>query len=476
MNAYDVKDYFLKIFTQFNFKISRSMILSYAFPISYVSFLFSGLIKGWGFNFFIDLTILFFLTSCFSFFLIERTSSISLNEIKKNDFLKPIISLMLFLLWYSFTAAWTLSKVYYIEKLTFICILVIIFLFPLFCKEDFVDRFLKTFIVFGVFISCIYFVYYCVSAFSADNYFPKSLKVAYLVYGRLIGGISLLLITSGNTYFGSTLRIPLIQLCLLMLIISGARGPILFFTIVLLIFMTSKINNFIINDNILKKDIWKISHLENYLYTIKFQKIFSYFLTKYSENQINILFSFLLFLLFCIFYFSFQETLNPIFLRAFSRLELLLNFNESNLSSATQLQENIKSGLGDSANIRLIQFYNIINYISDPIKFFIGWGIGSYGLLDSSEDIRHYPHNFILEIFVESGFVGISLFFIMVAYFLNFCFKKSLFKHFFHIILLTTYFFLCFLTSSSISEARIPFALLGIMLLSGKRTTSAPVR
>jgi hypothetical protein len=373
----------------------------------------------------------------------------------------------------------------------------------LFCKEDFVDRFLKTFVVFGFLISCIYFTYYCGAAFSTSDYFPKSLKVAYLVYGRLIAGISLLLISSGNAYFGSTLRILLIQSCILMLVISGARGPILFFILVLLVFMATRINKFFKTNNMFKKAIrlsakvkigvlslaenkgfgtlkkdfcrWpikQISFTENYLYTMKFQKVFSYFLIKYSENQINILISFLLCLLFCIFYFSFQETLDPIFLRAFSRLELLLNFNESSFSSVIRSNENIKSGLGDSANIRIIQFYNAISYLSDPIKFFIGWGIGSYGLLENSGDIRHYPHNFILEIFVESGFIGISLFFIMVAYFSNFCLKKNLFKHFFYIILLTIYFFLCFLTSSSISEARIPFALLGIILLLGKKPSS----
>ncbi|MDX1427047.1 MAG: hypothetical protein R3206_04410, partial [Salegentibacter mishustinae] len=33
-----------------------------------------------------------------------------------------------------------------------------------------------------------------------------------------------------------------------------------------------------------------------------------------------------------------------------------------------------------------------------------------YGLLDIGQDVRHYPHNILLEIFVELGLIGILLF------------------------------------------------------------------
>lgn len=47
---------------------------------------------------------------------------------------------------------------------------------------------------------------------------------------------------------------------------------------------------------------------------------------------------------------------------------------------------------------------------------FFGHGIGSFGLLYSSQDIRYYPHNIILEIGVEAGLIGVALFLGGVCY------------------------------------------------------------
>jgi O-antigen ligase len=57
---------------------------------------------------------------------------------------------------------------------------------------------------------------------------------------------------------------------------------------------------------------------------------------------------------------------------------------------------------------RLVVFEFSINHIFSSLQiFFIGDGIGSFGLRHLNEDVRDYPHNLLLEVWFELGLVGL---------------------------------------------------------------------
>ncbi|MBS9784583.1 MAG: O-antigen ligase family protein [Oceanivirga sp.] len=68
-----------------------------------------------------------------------------------------------------------------------------------------------------------------------------------------------------------------------------------------------------------------------------------------------------------------------------------------------------------SSNLgRLDYLYFVLDYWN---KTFLGYGIGSFGNLYLNKDVIFYPHNLILELYIEGG---IPLFAIIIVLFLNF--------------------------------------------------------
>lgn len=53
------------------------------------------------------------------------------------------------------------------------------------------------------------------------------------------------------------------------------------------------------------------------------------------------------------------------------------------------------------------------------MNFFVGYGTSSYPVLVFNKDIREYPHNFILELLVENGLIGLYFiqFFLILLFF-----------------------------------------------------------
>jgi len=60
---------------------------------------------------------------------------------------------------------------------------------------------------------------------------------------------------------------------------------------------------------------------------------------------------------------------------------------------------------------RLDLYQKSIYYILDNP---FGYGFGSFGLLYTGEDVRFYPHNIILEVFVELGIIGMFMFILLI--------------------------------------------------------------
>lgn len=90
-------------------------------------------------------------------------------------------------------------------------------------------------------------------------------------------------------------------------------------------------------------------------------------------------------------------------------------------------------------------------------EFFLGWGTGSYPVIAFNEDSRDYPHNFILELLLENGIIGLILY----GFFLLTCYKsmeKKSIPLFVGLIMMDMF-------SSSYSEARFLFFFLGYYCL-----------
>ena len=67
--------------------------------------------------------------------------------------------------------------------------------------------------------------------------------------------------------------------------------------------------------------------------------------------------------------------------------------------------------------------FNII-----PSNPFLGIGIGGFGVTVTNIDERLSPHNIPIEILLESGFIGFSIFCLLVYFFYN-AFKKRTINH-----------------------------------------------
>jgi O-antigen ligase len=67
---------------------------------------------------------------------------------------------------------------------------------------------------------------------------------------------------------------------------------------------------------------------------------------------------------------------------------------------------------GGSARIRLAHYHRAWEYWQ--LSPLVGHGIGSYPTLRLGFDTRDYPHNIILELMVETGLVGLTMFFLLL--------------------------------------------------------------
>lgn len=92
-------------------------------------------------------------------------------------------------------------------------------------------------------------------------------------------------------------------------------------------------------------------------------------------------------------------------------------------------------------------------------KYFLGYGLGSFGVVFTGNDVNFYPHNVFIEIFFEMGIIGLSLF-TLVLYFFCKRFAGGVISY------LTIYYFILSLTSGDIPGNNVFFVLLFVSGLS----------
>lgn len=118
-----------------------------------------------------------------------------------------------------------------------------------------------------------------------------------------------------------------------------------------------------------------------------------------------------------------KKTIIKIIVLAAVLMTVAVNFSKISTSFHTISRMRVlfsSEGFGSSGNARVKYWENAFALWRD--KPFVGYGIGSWPLLNSADDHRSYPHNIILEIMVETGILGLTLFILLIY----FVFKPTL--------------------------------------------------
>lgn len=107
---------------------------------------------------------------------------------------------------------------------------------------------------------------------------------------------------------------------------------------------------------------------------------------------------------------------------------------------------------------RIDLFVFAANHIVDDVRSLLfGYGLGSYSILSGEGEGRWYPHNMILEIWVETGFIGVLLF----SFFLIHTCRRHLRANPFAWLVL--FLFLNAMKSSSLVDLRLFFGFLALL-------------
>lgn len=376
-------------------------------------FLFSGFIKSilfyYDVNLPIDLTVLSMLFVML--ILIFNLNSITFFLSKNNFFI-----VLLFLIFSSFVFIsffYSPSANYKIQKVIQFSTVFIAFLFPFFYNKFNWRQIIRFSIFLNVFINIWYFY---VDINSVNLVYDSN---QYIVYKRFylgaasLSGLSFLLLLTTKVSFVKHSFYFKVFFFLSLFLLRG-RGPLIFSLLLLLLYF---INSF------LRQSSFSFYLLKNYLKIILFLGIVSIF---------------------------FYDKLGYMFAKSMNRLLLITN----GLSES--------KNMGESVNHRMVNINDSISLISDNIvNFIFGYGLGSYSLLTNGIDKKDYPHNIILEMWVEMGLISVICF----LFFYTSVFFKSL-KSKTISVFIVSYIFLNLMKSNSFVDIRVFIFYISILLIS----------
>ena len=378
----------------------NSIILSTLF----VLLLFSGLIKAifiaFNISTLVDLTFLLAILATIAVFIDGITRHFNSE---KGERIKILVLTLFFLV--SLSMLWTPSAEYSLIKYRNSTLNFLIFWLIVYSKTP-PEYYLKKFIYIGTFVTIIFIVF--IHPFIYLN------KAFYLIRSQnlmsgLISAINILLlfIPSISLNFKRKTKSILIFINITLLFFSTSRGSVLGLILVLVIY---------------------------FLYNFRSMKI-----TATRILNILLLFSFLMLGFFIESKLYRVEHTSPIE-RSLSKFELLF------------LEDK-----GESINTRYYYLEKFVNQID--INLFFGHGFGSYGIVYNNLDGRHYPHNILLELLIESGFFTSLVMLIIFVYSIFFIKSEEPVIN-----LIIAFLFLNYLKSFSFEDARIIFFFLAILL------------
>ena len=386
----------------------------------YALYLLSGFIKSflifWHLNLKIDLTLIFaiFLTLGM---IIHIWGSKFYNLSLKRMF--SFEALILFYSWMIFSLIYGISPEYcYIKTFLFLTN-ILAFMIPLFYKGFNIEKFLKFFVILETIIGLIFLYYFPKIYFLPSSETLKFFEGIYLGSSE-ISGLCLIILFCKRLYKKS-FHFLLIILNFAILVLAGGRGPLIF-TLLVLLFL----------------------YIFLFVKSLKKGKV-----KKYLVYNILLGCS-LIISIFIIIYILFPKT-HFLLERSLSRMSYIIEF----IKGSTNYDYSIE------ARVYHLRF-SINQIMQNTTSFLFGYGIGSYGMLYSGYDGRGYPHNIILEVWVELGLIGVILF----IFFLLSTFKNNIrFENpFFWVIL---FLFFNALKSSSLVDLRIMFGFLAIFIIYG---------
>jgi len=332
-----------------------------------------------------------------------------------------IYALGLFYLWMNITTLYSLSSYYSYKKSFLFLTNVLAFVCPLLYRQFDIIKFLKSFMIISLFLEVLFLALYAPVLYSSSGS-EQLLSGLYLAISEICG-LCLLILFIYDKLFSRILDWFFIVLNSVAIILMGGRGPIIFVATVLIVFVISQ---FLIRRLSGRRDsIFRFSGI----------------------NKIMLLGIFMGFTLFLLINFSVGA--KDLFERSKGRLSLLFPNSQ---------------GLTDvSAIDRVDQFmFSIDLIVESSSSFFFGHGLGSYSLLYGFGEGRAYPHNILLEIWVETGFIGLLIFscFLIAAYRQRFVYNPFTWC--------IIYLFLNTLKSNSIVDLRVFFGFVAIFILSSE--------
>lgn len=349
------------------------------------------------------------------------------KAVKKNNFNTLNISffgiglLLIFYAWMIFSLFYTASEQYSTDKTIYFLLNLAAFSVPFFFREFNIRLFIKTFTI-GVVVLAIGllpFQYFDLLGSSTELKKGQAFSEIgglYLSLAEYLGMIVILFLTKcSEAIFSKKKDILVVAGIVFVMLLLGARGPVLFAMLVYALY---------------------------YLYSIR---VIRFTIKKSTLRWIGLGTVFLALTIFLITRFEMTETL---LIRSLNRFASLVNGA-------------LAGGTGDSSTeVRLLLIQQAIDGIFQNLGSFIfGYGIGSFGIITEGFDIRLYPHNMILEVWFELGLIGFALF---IAWILYVLLEMRRLPNRFISYWLLLYIFLNLMKSSSLIDIRTEFAVFAL--------------
>jgi hypothetical protein len=383
----------------------------------YCIFLLSGLVKSFLLFYASSIMVVDFTLLCALILVAAYILHFSKNFFFRNTIYlvkssRPVIFILVtFYLWMVITLLYTASPGYsYIKVFMFLSDLLAV-LFPFIYRGFNPKRFFHLFAYVG---SGLIFLYMALFPSIYTSYLKdieyRGMVIKYLDIGFL-AGVIILILAFTCPKMNRLIKILLIGINAWTLLVSAARGPMLFLVLVLVI-------RFAVSFVTFMKTSWKLN-FKNIFYLVAgigFLGTAAYYLIDRYALLLE---------------------------RSITRLLLLLDpqGSESILERITQVS------------------YSFGRIFENAGNFLFGLGIGSFGILYEGVDERNYPHNVVLEIWFELGFLGIIMFIMLLLIY----FKKIRLR--LNFVLIFIYLLLNSLKSYSLIDLRIMFGMLSVLLI-----------
>ena len=350
-----------------------------------VLYLLSGVFKSFallfGISFPIDLTLLFALLTLVNTF-IRNFNLHKFSYHLRVERKKTLLLFFVFWCWMAFTLLYTSSPQYSGMKTFLFCTNFIPFIVILMSKRFNINLFLRVFSFLAILLSLLYLPLLNIyTQLGSNEEIHDSIGGLYLTLGGYLGVSILFLLTTHKPVFGLYIDKIIIICSFFLLLIIGARGPLIFTVLCFLLFLLSRKH--------ISLSQKKIANLLLFLFCII---VVVEILQKSSEESL----------------------VGILFERSMSRLSLIMDGLLGN------------GDMGNSANIRVEHYEHSYLLITQSIEnFVLGTGVGSFSIETNGIDGRGYPHNLILEVWTEMGIIGVVLFLSFVTtLFSNICVEK----------------------------------------------------